>query len=58
MSRNTTSNLIKEFDEDYKKTIDSLYFEPNKLTNDEVKERCIDFYNGIWIEDFEIKDIK
>lgn len=47
MSRNTTSNLIKEFDEDYKKTIDSLYFKPNKLTNDEVKERCIDFYNGI-----------
>lgn len=58
MSRNTTSNLIKEFDEDYKKTIDSLYFEPNKLTNDEVKERYIDFYNGICIEDFELKDIK
>lgn len=48
MSRNTTSNLIKEFDEDYKKTIDSLYFEPNKLTNDEVKELCLDFYNGIF----------
>ena len=58
MSRNTTSNLIKEFDEDYKKTIDSLDFEPNKLTNDEVKELCLDFYNGICIEDFEIKDIK
>lgn len=58
MSRNTTSNLIKEFDEDYKKTIDSLYFEPNKLTNDEVKELCLYFYNGICIEDFELKDIK